>query len=77
MGRLDEHDVVTRIREKRHQDSVRALGLIPATDESSLLRRYELLRSFVASDRTSGSQRRASESVAVEVGRVCSSQGFR
>ena len=68
MGRLDEHDVVTRIREKRHQDSVRALGLIPATDESSLLRRYELLRSFVASDRTSGSQRRASESVAVEVG---------
>ena len=52
MGRLDEHDVVTRIREKRHQDSVRALGLIPATDESSRLRRYELLRSFVASDRT-------------------------
>lgn len=68
MGKVDEPEVVQRIRDKRHQDSVRALGLLPLPDEASLLRRYELMRGFVASDRTSGSQRRASESAAVEVG---------
>lgn len=71
LGKLDEDAVRTRIRDKRHQDSLRALGLLPLPSEGAetvLLARYELLRAFVASDRTSGSQRRASESTAVEVG---------
>ncbi|GAB3862705.1 DUF4132 domain-containing protein [Nocardioides maradonensis] len=78
-GNVDEADVTQRIRDKRHQDSVRALGLLPLPDQQTLLRRYELLRGFVASDRTSGSQRRASESIAVEVGleNLARTAGFR
>jgi hypothetical protein len=70
-GRVREGDLMTRIGSKRHQDSVRALGLLPlpakgAKDE--VLHRYVLMRDFVGSDRTSGSARRASERTAVEVG---------
>lgn len=79
LGDLTESEVVERIRAKRHQDSVRALGLLPLSGASSLLERYELLRGFVASDRTSGSQRRASESAAVDVGleNLARTAGFR
>lgn len=70
LGEVDEAELLARIREKRNQDAVRALGLLPLPDDGrrTLLERYELLRGFVASDRTSGSQRRASETAAVEVG---------
>ncbi|MBT0566199.1 DUF4132 domain-containing protein [Williamsia sp. CHRR-6] len=57
-----------RISTKRHQDSVRALGLVPLAGESDLLARYELISDFVRSDRTSGSQRRASERTAMLIG---------
>jgi hypothetical protein len=69
-GRVSEAELVERIRTKRHQDSVRALGLLPLTgsDDPALLRRYEMLQGFVGSDRTSGAQRRASESTAVAIG---------
>ncbi|MEQ7011071.1 DUF5724 domain-containing protein [Actinopolymorpha sp. B17G11] len=79
LGTIDEAEVVQRIREKRRQDSVRALGLLPLPNQEALLDRYELLRGFVASDRTSGSQRRASESTAVEVGleNLARTAGFR
>ncbi|MFT4010764.1 MAG: DUF5724 domain-containing protein [Nocardioidaceae bacterium] len=79
LGKIDETEVVQRIKDKRHQDSVRSLGLLPLPDQKSLLNRYELLRGFVASDRTSGSQRRASESTAVEVGleNLARTAGFR
>lgn len=78
-GKVDQDTVVQRIRDKRHQDSVRALGLLPLPDDATLLQRYELLRAFVATDRTSGSQRRASESLAVEVGleNLARTAGFR
>ncbi|HET6667347.1 MAG TPA: DUF5724 domain-containing protein [Intrasporangium sp.] len=68
LGRVDGSGLVDRISAKRHQDSVRALGLVPLAGPDDLLERYELLRGFVASDRTSGSQRRASESSAVDIG---------
>jgi hypothetical protein len=79
LGRLDDTEVVRRIRDTRHQDSVRALGLLPLTRDGALLDRYELLRGFVASDRTSGSQRRASETTAVQVGldNLARTAGFR
>lgn len=80
-GQVDEVALLERIDAKRHQDSVRALGLlpIPGGDASVVLRRYELLRGWVASDRSSGSQRRASESTAVEVGmdNLARSAGYR
>lgn len=70
VGDVDANELLVRVREKRNQDSVRALGLLPLPDDgrATLLKRYEILREFVFSDRTSGSQRRASESTAVEVG---------
>ncbi|GAA1791808.1 DUF4132 domain-containing protein [Planosporangium flavigriseum] len=70
LGRVDEAALLERIRGKRHQDSVRALGLLPLSGRTdpALLARYELIRGFVASDRTSGSQRRASETTAAEIG---------
>ncbi len=79
LGKIEEEQVVQRIRDKRHQESVRALGLLPLLNQRALLDRYELLRGFVATDRTSGSQRRASESTAVEVGleNLARTAGFR
>jgi hypothetical protein len=81
LGRLDEAELIERIHAKRHQDSVRALGLLPLTGphDPALLTRYELLAGFVASDRTSGSQRRASEATAVAIGmeNLARSAGYR
>ncbi|GAB2977914.1 DUF5724 domain-containing protein [Nocardioides montaniterrae] len=79
LGQVDESALLERIRAKRHQDSVRSLGLLPLASREVLLDRYELLRGFVASDRTSGSQRRASESTAVAVGleNLARTAGFR
>jgi hypothetical protein len=62
-----------RIRAKRHQDTVRALGLIPLpasdgerTDE--VLARYQVLQEFRRGSRKFGSQRQASEGRAVDIG---------
>jgi Family of unknown function (DUF5724)/Domain of unknown function (DUF4132) len=81
LGRLDEAELLERIRGKRHQDSVRALGLLPLAGphDPALLTRYELLAGFVATDRTSGSQRRASETTAVAIGmeNLARSAGYR
>ena len=81
LGRVGERELLERIRAKRHQDSVRALGLLPldGPHDPALLARYELLAGFVASDRTSGSQRRASESTAVAIGmeNLARSAGYR
>ena len=81
LGRLDEGQLRERIRAKRHQDSVRALGLLPldGPGDPALLARYELLAGFVGSDRTSGPQRRSSEGTAVAVGmeNLARSAGYR
>ncbi|PWJ54875.1 protein of unknown function [Quadrisphaera granulorum] len=81
LGRVEEGALLERIRSKRHQDAVRALGLLPVSGprDPAVLGRYEVLVGFVASDRTSGSQRRASESTAVEVAleNLARSAGYR
>jgi hypothetical protein len=73
LGDLDENVALERIRAKRHQDSVRALGLIPLSDETAarddaLERRYAALREFERGSRKFGSQRQASEANAVRIG---------
>ena len=65
-GRVDPDALLERIRAKRHQDSVRALGLLPLPDRRARATTRccgatRCSRGFVATDRTSGSQRRASE----------------
>ncbi len=72
-GTLDEAALRTRIADKRHQDSVRALGLLPvpaAEPErtATLVDRYAVIQEFLRGSRRYGSQRRASEKRAAETG---------
>ncbi len=71
LGELDEDDVVDRIKKKRHQDSVRALGLLPLprkNQDKVALRRYQALREFERGSKKFGQQRQRSESTAVRIG---------
>ncbi|WP_336642432.1 DUF5724 domain-containing protein [Microbacterium sp. MMO-113] len=66
-GQIGADELLTRMHEKRHQDAVRAYGLLPLPERESdvLLRRYEVLRGFVSTGRSNGPQRRAAETAAV------------
>jgi hypothetical protein len=71
-GTLDRDELDRRITAKRHQDGVRALGLLPlpATDDAAraeVLARYEQLQAWRKASSRFGAQRRASEALAVEV----------
>ena len=72
-GGVDEAALLKRITEKRHQDSVRALGLLPLPEraderEAITLRRYGTLREFERGSSKFGSQRQTSERTAVRIG---------
>lgn len=71
-GKLSRDDLMTRISDKRNKDAARALGLLPLAQgkerKLDLLERYELLQEFLRTSRKFGSQRRASEKRAVEIG---------
>lgn len=70
-GRISEGELTQRIRQKRYQDGVRALGLLPLpqgpSHETELLRRYLLIQEFVRGSRKFGSQRQASERLAAQI----------
>lgn len=73
LGNVSEKEITTRIESKRHQDSVRALGLIDlgkgAAREKRVLERYRLLQDFRRTSRKhGGSMLQASEKRAVEIG---------
>jgi hypothetical protein len=75
LGQLEVLDVIERIRSKRHQDSVRALGLIPLPDSShqddldaAVLKRFEVIQEFLRGSKAFGSQRRESEGLAARIG---------
>lgn len=75
LGKLEEAELIKRIQIKRHQDSVRALGLLPiATNRAQddvnqiVLARYKVLQEFLHSAKQFGSQRQASEKLAVRIG---------
>lgn len=72
LGKVTVEKVIERIFKKRNQDSVRALGLIPLDlkkDRSTqVLIRYEAMQEFLRTGKKFGSQRRASEKLAVSVG---------
>lgn len=71
LGELDEDRLVERITTKRHQDSVRALGLLPLPDgperDPVALRRYQVLREFERGAKAFGQQRQRSETLAVRI----------
>jgi hypothetical protein len=72
LGRATKKELVQRIRQKRYQDAVRALGLLPLakgkTREADLLDRYKVIQEFRRGSKQFGSQRQASEKRAAQIG---------
>ncbi|HET7144577.1 MAG TPA: DUF5724 domain-containing protein, partial [Anaerolineales bacterium] len=72
LGKMTAEQITERITKKRHQDSVRALGLIPLAakkaQKSEILKRYEIMQEFLRTSKKFGSQRQASEKLAVSIG---------
>jgi Family of unknown function (DUF5724)/Domain of unknown function (DUF4132) len=72
LGQIDRKELLDRITKKRHQDSVRALGLCsldPGKNrEPDILNRYQTCQEFLRTSKKFGSQRRDSEKLAVEIG---------
>ncbi len=72
LGQIDKKELLDRITKKRHQDSIRALGLCPLDTgkkrEPDILNRYQTYQEFLRTSKKFGSQRRASEKLAVEIG---------
>ena len=71
-GKTDRTALITRIQQKRHQDAVRALGLLPLAKgkqtQTDLLERYEVIQEFLRTSRKFGAQRKASEKLAAQIG---------
>lgn len=72
LGRVSKTEIVGRIKGKRHQDAVRALGLIPLPDgegerEAEILDRYKTIQEFKRGSRAFGAQRQASEKLATSI----------
>jgi hypothetical protein len=82
-GLVAASDILARMGGSRHQDSVRALGLVPLAPgeegQRHLLERYKALQEFHREARTFGSQRQASEKRAVAIGlaNLARTAGFR
>jgi hypothetical protein len=72
LGRSDGKALRDRITQKRHQDSVRALGLLPLPKgkkrDAEMLSRYQFFQEFLRTSKKFGSQRQASEKLCVEIG---------
>lgn len=72
LGHSPKKELVQRIRQKRHQDAVRALGLLPLAKgkarETDLLDRYKGIQEFRRGSKQFGSQRQASEKRAAQIG---------
>ncbi len=72
LGKTTVEKETNRIQKKRNQDAVRALGLIPLDGETpqkvEVLRRYEVMQEFLRTGKKFGSQRKASEKLAVSIG---------
>ncbi|MEO0708337.1 MAG: DUF5724 domain-containing protein, partial [Cyanobacteria bacterium J06649_5] len=74
-GKTDRAALINRITGKRHQDAVRALGLLPLAGKpqskkarADLLERYQIIQEFLRTSKKFGSQRKASEKLAARIG---------
>ncbi len=71
LGETKVTETLKKIKDKRDKDYVRALGLIPLSKtkpEADLLKRYNLLQTFLKESKQFGAQRQESEKNAVEIG---------
>lgn len=70
LGHTDKETLVKRMMERRYQDAVRALGLLPLTDhnhDTELLDRYQTIQEFLRSGQKFGAQRRGNEALAASI----------
>lgn len=70
LGQVVPAELQARIDKTRHQDALRALGLVPLppkTAKAETLRRYKLMQEYKRQSRQFGSQRQASEGRAVDI----------
>lgn len=70
-GRAPLKELRAAVVDRRHQDSLRALGLRPLSPRraaADLRERYDLMQTFLRESRQFGSQRQESERSAVEIG---------
>ena len=70
-GEIKLDEVIQKITEKRDKDYVMALGLVTINkkkEEEDLVRRYNLLQTFLKESKQFGQQRQESEKNAVEIG---------
>ena len=71
LGEIEPKTLITRIQDKRHQDAIRALGLLPLKrgkqQEKDLLNRYQIIQEFIRTSRKFGSQRQTSEKLAAAI----------
>jgi HEAT repeat protein len=72
LGKTTVEKETDRIRNKRNQDSIRALGLIALggvdQQKAEVLKRYEVMQEFLRTGKKFGSQRKTSEKLAVSIG---------
>lgn len=71
-GAITESQIQDQVITKRHQDSVRAYGLLPVptgeAGEEAVILRYQFLQGFLRESKQFGAQRRESEGLAVQIG---------
>ncbi|HAS40801.1 MAG TPA: hypothetical protein DCS93_09995 [Microscillaceae bacterium] len=70
LGNTKITEVKKRVTEKRNQDYLRVFGLVPLSKknrDSDLLKRYQYLQKFKKESKQFGSQRQASEGLAVRI----------
>lgn len=72
-GNIPRAELLARIADKRNQDAVRSLGLLPFADDAEdkdadLLLRYKALQEFLRTSKQFGAQRQESEKLATRIG---------
>lgn len=69
LGETTKKELVLRVTQKRHQDALRALGLLPLAKarDKDLLDRYKVIQEFRRGSKQFGSQRQASEKRAAQI----------
>ncbi len=83
LSKISPQELLKRIQTKRNQDAVRALGLVPLPvgpeRQAEVLRRYEAIQEFGRGSKKFGSQRQASEKLALAIAleNLARSAGYR
>lgn len=71
LGEVTKKELIQRVKQKRYQDALRALGLLPLAAgkarEADQLDRYKLIQEFRRQSKQFGSQRQASEKRAAQI----------